>query len=129
MVVHRSDEIKTARADVHAAAFASGKLQIYDGTQPAAGAAITDQILLAQFDLDASPGSANGAGFTLATPLSVLVIADGIASWARLLAAGDVWAMDFDVGASNSGAALTLNPIQIYAGGSVIVNSFALLES
>lgn len=66
-----------------------GKLRVYDGTQPATGGgAITTQVKLLEFTLDANAFPAAAAGVLTANGIGAeLGLANGTATWFRLVKA------------------------------------------
>lgn len=88
----------TARADAGAGA---ALLRVYDGVRPAAGAAITTENLLTEAVCDdpfAPPASASPANLNPTLPVSVNNIADGTATWFRVVDSSFNWVMDGTVG-------------------------------
>lgn len=107
----------------------SGKLQIYDGSQPAtADDAITTQVLLAELTLgnpafgDAVDGVATANAITGDTAAN----ATGTATWFRVLTSADAKMFDGSVG--TSGCNLNLNSVAIQAGATVDVTSFTYTQ-
>jgi hypothetical protein len=103
----------------------SGKLRIYDGTQPTdADTALGAQVLLADLALtadafaDASAGTATANAITSDTSAN----ATGTATWGSFLTSGDVRKIDFSVGTSS--ANLILNSVAIQSGATVSVSAF-----
>jgi hypothetical protein len=128
MIFKRLETIRAARSQHYLDAFSGGTLLVYDGTMPATGGGeITDQVLLAEIDLPTPSGSVSNGDFVLEPALEdILVNADGIATWVRVLDSLGEWVCDFDAGATESGAALIVIPQQLYAGGTFRLNSFTI---
>ena len=83
----------------------SGKLRIYDGTQPATVAtAITTQVLLADLALSATAAPGASGGVLTFNSISNDSSADntGTASWGSLLTSANVRVADFTVGTSGT---------------------------
>lgn len=106
----------------------SGKLRIYDGTQPTNGGdAITTQVLLAELTMnaDAFPSAASNVLTANAITQDSSADATGTAAWFRLLKSdGTTTLLDGSVG--TSGADLNLNSVSITSGGTVSVTSFTI---
>jgi hypothetical protein len=129
VILRRSTSLKNLRAQAHAVALAGGTLLIYGGAMPATGGGdITDQVLLAAFNLPVPVGTVDDGVFALAAVADVLALADGIAAWVRVLDSVDGWLMDLDAGGAGSGAAIIISPAQLYAGGVVRIERLRLIE-
>lgn len=105
----------------------SGKLRIYDGTQPTdADTAIGAQVLLADLALNATAFAAGGSGAKVANAITADASADatGTATWGSLLTSGSVRKFDYSVG--TSGANLNLNSVAISAGAAVSCTAFTV---
>ncbi len=109
---------------------AAGLLNLYDGTRPATGAAITTQnkLCAALFALP-SAGSISGGTLTLAMGASVLALMTGVAAWGRITDSTGAFVADLDVGATGSGKEVELSATQLYAGGEVAISVASLVES
>ena len=129
MILSRSNDIKNDRAQVHADALDDGVLLLYTGTIPSSGGAITDQVLLCTLQLPSPAGSVALGIFTLDSGVEAIAVATGVAAWARVKDGFGAWVMDMDVGASGSGAAIIATPVEVFAGGTVRINQFRLIES
>jgi hypothetical protein len=106
---------------------ASGKLRIYDGTQPTdADTAIGAQNLLADLALSADAFGDSSSGTATANAITSDTSADGTgtATWGSLLTSANVRKVDFSVG--TSGANLNLNSVAIQTGATVAVSAFTL---
>jgi hypothetical protein len=102
----------------------SGKLRIYDGTQPTnPDTALGAQVLLADLALSSTAFAAAVAGVATANAITSDTAADatGTASWFSLLTSANVRKIDGSVG--TSGANLNLNSIAIQAGATVAVSA------
>lgn len=107
------------------------RLQFYTATQPVAGVAITDQILLADCPLALPCGSVSGGALNLTVPISDDNLpASGLTTWARLLDGTGVWIADLDVEieAPESDAAIQLNAVIVYKGGILRLTGTPKLE-
>lgn len=119
----------------------SGKLEIFNGTQPTdANTAITSQTKLSTLTLNstafASPPVASGsAGSKIVTATANSITSDssaaatGTATWFRAYASnGTTVVMDGDVGATGGSQALLLNTTSIVSGGVVACTSFVITQ-
>jgi len=120
-----------AAADATCALLNSGKLRIYDGTQPAtADTAIVAQVLLAELTFGNPAFGASVAGVATANAITGDTTADntGTATWFRALKS-DGTTVIFDGSVGTSGANLNLNSVAISAGAAVSVSSFSYTQS
>jgi hypothetical protein len=108
MTVFISAAARNAAADaitalVNAGA-AGGKLQIRSGTQPAGPDAAATGTLLAELALadPAFTAAAGGVATLAGTPRSATAVADGTASWFRILDSDGVARIDGSVGISSA---------------------------
>lgn len=109
---------------------ASGKLRIYDGTQPTdPDTALSSNTLLADLALSATAFGAASAGSAAAATITSDTSADatGTASFFSLLTSGNVRKFDGSVG--TSGANLNLNTVSIVAGATVAVSSLTVTQA
>ena len=106
----------------------SGKLRIYDGSQPAnANTAVGAQVLLAELTLNATfaPSASSGVLTLNAITSDSAADATGTATWFRMVKSdGTTVICDGSVG--TSGADLNLNTTSLVAGAQVSVSSFTL---
>jgi len=128
-----SPAVRNARAQVIANALDAGsgpaQWQFYTGPQPAAGGALTTQTLLATVLLTDPCGTVTDGVLTLTSAGDVLAVASGIIAWARFTDSAGTVVLDADVGTPGSGAAVTIDHPQVYAGGTVRIVSAALTEA
>jgi hypothetical protein len=121
--------VANAMADALGAMANSGKLRIYDGTQPAnPGTAPTgSEHLLAELTMaaDAFPAASGGVLTAAAITQDSSVDASGTATWFRLLASDGTTAL-CDGSAGASGCDLNLTPATLVAGGTCSVSSFTI---
>jgi hypothetical protein len=126
LVMHFSPALRQARSqailDTIDASANPATLSIYtgdavDGLQPAAGAALTTETLLALYTLSQPAGTASGGVFSTTLPTPVNVLADGIACWGRIADGDGNWVMDGNCGIAGSHAFFILDDLQVYAGG------------
>ncbi len=130
---HRTAAAANAALDAWKTLLNSGKLRIYDGTQPAtASTAISGNTLLAELSFAATAfgASANGVA-TAAAITSVNAAATGTPTWFRALKTGGVDVTDnvFDGTVGTSGCDLTINSATITAGATVSVTSLTITEN
>lgn len=102
------------------------KLQIYSGTRPTnADTAITTQTLLAELTLsDPSFGAASSGSMTANSIANNTAVANGTATWFRLVDSNDNAVTDGNVG--TSGSDLNLGTTSITIGLTVSVSSMVL---
>lgn len=108
----------------------SGKLRIYDGTQPSdADTALGAQVLLADLALGSTAFAAASSGSKAANSITQDSSADatGTATWGSLLNSSNVRKLDYSVG--TSGANLNLNSVAISSGAAVSVSSFTITQA
>lgn len=113
-----------AVVDLVDAGSGAGKLRIYDGSRPAGpGTAVSTQTLLAEVTLsDPAFGAASsGAAALQDTPLEATGVADGTASWFRVVDSDDTAIVDGSVGTSS--ADLILNTTTISVGLAISITS------
>jgi len=116
-----------ALADAINAGSGPGVLNIYDGTRPAAGAAITTQTKLASLAFaDPCESDISTGVLTFGTIADVMALADGVASWARITDSDAVFVADADVGETS--ADIIISQAQIYSGGQVSVTAASITE-
>lgn len=127
----RSNAAVSAAADAVTTLLNSGKLRIYDGTQPAtANTAITTQTLLAELTFNATAFGAATNGVATANSITADTSADasGTATWFRALKSdGSTPVFDGSVGTSS--ADLVLNSTSISSGAQVSVTAFTYTEN
>lgn len=128
---------RNAAADALADRLDSGKIQIYSGTRPASPAtAITDQVLLAEFDFAATAFGAASAGVATAAAIADTTGESGAgagtaATWARILTSGSVADGDCNVGTEDSPTEgdiydIQLDNVSIASGQTVSITSFTI---
>lgn len=120
--------MRNAALDAVLANANSGKLRIYDGTQPTdADTAVGAQVLLAELTMNAAAFAAASGGSATANAITndSSANATGTATWFRLLKSdGTTAIMDGSVG--TSGANLNLGTVSIVAAAVVSVTSFTV---
>ena len=107
----------------------AGKIQIYDGAQPATpDTAVSDQTLLAELTLGnpAFGDAALGVATAEAITGDAAANATGTAAWFRVLTSADAAIFDGSVG--TSGCNLNLNSVAIQAGAAVSVTAFTYTQ-
>lgn len=128
-----SAAVRNARAQVIADAIdggsGPGEWRFYTAPQPAAGGALTTQTLLATVLLTDPCGTVSEGVLTLTSAGDVLAVATGIIAWARFTDSAGALVLDADVGTLGSGAAVTIDNPQVYAGGTVRIVSATLTEA
>jgi hypothetical protein len=124
-----STALRNARADAITAAIgSSGLLQIYDGTRPASGGAVTT--LLAQLALSATAAPAAAAGVLTFNSVTADASADnsGTATWFRITTSGGTFVIDGACGIGGSGAECIMATTTVTASGTVSVASIIITE-
>ena len=119
-----------AAADATCALLNSGKLRIYDGSQPAtADTAITSQVLLAEMTYNSTAFASAVAGVATANAITSDSAADatGTATWLRSLKS-DGTTVIFDGSVGTSGCNLNLNTTSIVANAQVSVSSLTYTQ-
>ncbi len=127
----RSNEAANTACDAMAALANSGKLRIYDGSQPAnADAAIGGANLLAELTMNATAFGASVAGVATANAITSDTSADatGTATWFRVWKSNGTSPL-WDGTVGTSGADLNLNAVALVAGAAVSITSFTVTES
>jgi hypothetical protein len=126
-----SNVAANAEADAVCVLANSGKLRIYDGTQPAtADTALSGQVLLAELTFNATAFGAASAGVATANAITQDASADatGTASWFRAVKSDGTTVL-FDGSVGTSGSNLNLNSVAIASGAAVQVTSFSFTAS
>lgn len=129
MALGFSSTLRNARADaITTNAGSAAKLQIYDGTRPATGAAITSQVKLAEFTMGSPFAAAASAGVLSPTlPSNATGLAAGTATWARLVKSdGTTFVCDFTVG--TSGTDIVLNTVTVSVGLTLQMTAASITE-
>lgn len=123
-----STAIRNARLDAITSAIgSSGKLRIYDGSQPTnVGTALGAQVLLADLALSATfaPGASSGVLTANSITADSAADASGTAAWGSLLNSSNVRQVDFTVG--TSGTDMIIDSTSITAGQQVSCSSFVI---
>ncbi|WP_051975372.1 hypothetical protein [Cupriavidus necator] len=109
---------------------AAGVLNIYSGTRPDTGAAVTTQVKLAALPFAyPSAGTISGMTLPILVGASQLALKTGNATWGRIVASDGTFVADMDVGAE---VVLTSNgqpTTQLYEGGDVSMSVGSLVEA
>ena len=102
-----STAAQNAAADAVAALCNAGKLRVYDGTQPAAGGAVTTQTLLLEYTFgNPAFGAAAGGTATANTIAAATVAASGTPTWCRAVKSdGTTIVFDGNVSVNGAGGA------------------------
>ncbi len=118
-----SNEAASAELDAFTTLLDGGRLDVYDGAQPAsADTPVAGQRLLVSLSLgNPSYGPAVGGVAELAAPVSGLCVATGIATWYRLAKSDGAPVEDGSVGLSDCN--LNLTSAAIIAGATLVVDS------
>lgn len=125
--------LRSARVQLIADALNSGagagKFLFYTAPRPAAGAALTTQVLLGTLVLQEPCGTVDAGVLTFA-PISddQLADADGIAVWVRALDGDNAWVLDMDVTDALGPGPVKMNTTQVYQHGILRITSAVLVE-
>jgi len=117
---------RNAELDALAVLANSGKLRIYDGSQPATPeTAISGQNLLAELTMNATAFGAASGGVITAGAITSDTAADatGTASWYRLLKSDGTTVL-WDGSVGTSGSDLNMNSVAIQINAQVSISSF-----
>ncbi|MEF3062487.1 hypothetical protein V4C85_21760 [Ralstonia solanacearum] len=133
MIITLSVPVRNSRLAVIGQALdagaAGGLLRLYSAPRPDIGQALTEQVLLAEVRLpQPCTGSLEGGRLVFAPIGQALCQRSGIAAWARLSDSDGRWVANLDVGLPDSGAAVELSKVQVFAGGAVNVELAELIE-
>lgn len=90
---------------------------IYDSTRPANGAAITTEVLLVDIPLLDPPGTVGSNKLSITTPPDALILASGVATWARIINGDGVHGIDCDVTDIAGAGPVKMASTTLYAGG------------
>jgi hypothetical protein len=110
----------------------SGKLRIYDSTQPTdADTALGAQVLLADLTLNATAFAAASAGSKAANSITQDSSADasGTATWATLVASTRATVGTLDMSAGTATVNLVLNSAAISSGAAVSCSSLTITQA
>ncbi|CAJ3073461.1 Uncharacterised protein [Burkholderia pseudomallei] len=123
MTMGFSTAVRNAMLDaITTQAGASALLNIYSGTRPATGGALSGNTLLAQLTCNATFAPASSGGvLTLNSIANATAAATGTAVWARLTTSGGTFVADFGVG--TSGTEIIIGTTSITSGATVSVSS------
>lgn len=95
------------------------RLRIYAGTRPATPADAPAGTPLAEVPLAKPAGTVSGGVLALAPYDEGLIVATGVATWARVVNGADQVAFDLDCSDTGGGGDVILASTQLYAGGGV----------
>ena len=115
-IAHHNARLAATLAFLNAGA-GSAALRIYAGTRPATPDTAAGGTLLATIDLANPVGSINSGVLGLVAAGDGLIVATGVAAWARLFSADGGVALDLDCGDAASSADIMLASTQLYEGG------------
>jgi hypothetical protein len=133
MGISLADTIRTIRAQAILTALDAGSgpaiMEFYTATQPAKGAAITDQTLLGTVTFADPAGTLADCVITM-SPIAddALADADGIATWARVLDSDGTFVMDITVTTNAGAGPIKMASTQVYEGGIIRVVASILTE-
>ena len=104
-------------------------MHFYTGPKPAAGAAITTEVLVGSCAL-AEPSGTVATGILTFNPISddVSADADDDIAWCRVVDSDGGWVIDLDCGEAASGAAIIFNTVTARIGGVIKILSASFTE-
>lgn len=107
-----------------------GKIKLYGGVQPVAGAAHSQELLSELVLPKPSAVSVENGVLTIAAPFSAMALLDGAVTWCRLTDSAGNWVADCNAGGAESTAVFRIQNAngEVFAGGQVIVNQAQLKE-
>ena len=127
-----SPAIRAARLQVVLDAFNAGDgigaLNLYTAPKPTPGAAITTQTLLITLPLADPVGSISDHALTFTPMVDAFVVANGDLAWGRLINAAGDYCADFLITLPGDGGAITVDRLDVYAGGTIRAISAILIE-
>jgi|GEM_PF-3114226 len=133
MALYISNDMKAAAAQSRLttmqARSAPLTIKLYDGTQPSAGGAVTNQTMLLSAALASTPATVNGSTltFVLANALNQIT-ATGTPTWGRIADSTGAWLVDANAGVAGGGAVFTVDQVPIYQGGYIAALTLSLTE-
>jgi len=101
-------------------------IEIYGGTRPVTAATATSEPLLVSIELQNPAGVVDLGTLELFAVEPALILASGLATWARVKNRNGDTAFDMDAGAVGSGAECELSQTSLFAGGLVSLVSAVL---
>jgi hypothetical protein len=116
----------TATRDYIDAGASHGKLRLYTTPRPAAGAAITTQVLIAEIDLDEPCGTVASNSLELTAALPAIVANSGDVTWGRIVDGSGNYAIDGDASDMAGSGHFKLDATTLTAGSTVALVACAL---
>jgi hypothetical protein len=124
-----SAAVKQSRSNLLNSQLDGGKIQLYSGTRPAdPDTAVTDQTLLAEFQLASPAGDATDGVWTGDLPDPALIADNGTPTWGRFLDDTDAAVADGDVGVTGSGSAIEVENTNFVAGAYASITQLVIAE-
>lgn len=131
-MLNMSSALRTARAQAIIAAIdagtSNGTINVYSGTKPATGDAVTTQTLLGTITFQKPCGTATNGILSFNATANTAVGADGTISWARIKNGNGVMVADVDCGVSGSNATIIFNNLNVIVGGNFSILSAQITE-
>lgn len=112
--------------DIITAVGATGTLTIYSGTKPVSGGQPTGTAL-AIFTLANPIGTTANGVLTFTNPPSTTVLANGLATWARIAVTAG-WVADFTVSNAGGGGEIQMSTANVTANVSLSLTGFNITE-
>lgn len=124
-----ADARRQARASLLGTWLDGGTVSLYTGTRPATpDTAITDQVLLAAFQLADPAGVATDGVWVGELSDPALILDTGTPTWARFRDDASGTVCDADVGATGSGAAVEVENTSFVEGAYASITSMTITE-
>ena len=131
-MLNMSTALRTARAQAIITAIdtgsSDGTMNVYSGTKPATGDAVTTQTLLGTITFQKPCGTATNGVLSFNTTANTAVLADGTISWARIKNGNGVMVADVDCGVSGGGATIIFNNLAVIVGGNFSLLTAQIIE-
>lgn len=123
------DTLRVSISEARLALLNGGFIYLYADTQPAKGATVTNQTLIATLELNNPAGTTDNGELTLSfVSTNVLCEGSGNVSWARGVSSTDSFVFDSDVGGLASTAPIRLDNVIAFLGGRINVVTAVLTE-
>jgi len=124
-----ADARRQARASLLGTWLDGGTLKLYTGTRPSTpDTGITDQVLLAVFQLADPAGEATDGVWTGELPDPALILDTGTPTWGRFADSTDGVICDADVGTTGSGSAIEVENTSFVEGAYASVTAMVIVE-
>lgn len=126
------ESIRTARSQLIVDAIdggaGAGKLQLYNGTRPATGAAITTETLLGTLTFSDPCGVSASGVLTFSAVTDGTALATNTISWARIVDSTDAFVLDLSCTATGGGGDIEFSSLAVVEFGAITVTGGAFTE-